>query len=1364
MNENEFDASQEMYMQKIRRDLQYAVEAEQQAKTVAGELESREGGGETATPETSKPEPSKPEPTQQETTQDPEIPIDPETGLVKVGDKFYPPEDVVMRPSGPGGDVIPWLTPEAHKREQQKKGPTVMGQPLGEYNTGMRENLSAIGTGLGDVAVSIADGTYGMIANAMGIKQRTKLEIPEFENQEAQAVRDLSSIVLPNLLGMGAASTALKGVHATRVAQQGSNLTRLTRLGNDVAFKRFANIGLAGGVGFSVDGVAPVNERDHNVAGSFKEAWPQTWGWISDDIATLTTDSPEVKRQKNQKEGVTLSIGGDLIGSFARLLLNRKGVKNAATWLPENERAKKATQKLNNLTDETPEDVIIKGAERRMEELEELKEYNLTKSVDLDEPVFGYHDMYDDMEYGLRTSDEGGIMGASVDLVRIENNVDTVYGRLGSVFTESALKYGLDADQGSILLVKGLGTQLTEAGRYGYRTSNGKYMSFAQIDEAGTRLAADLVEMDVTDMKRLLDEFSSVDKETGAKELTSDAYHASMKAIKFYLSEYANMDVFKAAAYSSTSMAGQISDLAEGARLMDGSIAVNRAREQILDRIEYLTTVKAQTSYIRGRALNMLNTQRLNKFQRAGKGIADLVTGEEFAETFEEGLSQRARESKDFVDTLRGIQKERPEMLGPMMLAYEVTDGSVNSMSKLNNYAKNSTGTFSKAFFDTQSEIPSMFNQGVWANIYNSALSSTVTSTKTALSNSALLIERPVATFMGAAMDGDTKLMRRGVYQYRAVGETFLNATKHMWEVYKRASKDPTSVGYVMRDDIAIKNQESMDILRSFADSAEKRGEFGPSAMVNQIEELQALERHPWLRFGPNVMTALDGFTRSVIGSVEARGRAWDLVNGSNGVVDPELMLDISRKNYQQMFDKNGMISDKAVEYASREISMNLDGSLTQSLNEILKVAPVAKPFLMFPRTSSNMLLFAGSHNPAALFHKEWSEFGVPFEQMARKDVKELLVKRGHTYSEETAEMTYNTIRAELRGRKAIGAIAVMAGGSLFMANRLRGDGHHDKQTQRVRKDLGEKPRTVQGLDGRWYSYDNLGAITDWMALSANISDNVIRGTLDPNDAETLFSKMSFILASSITSKSFMAGLEPMGDVFSGNGAAISRWTALFGSSLAPLSGMRNDFSRLLTPQLKELDQEHNQLVYNRNPGLKDTLPDKYDYIDGGLVGEPEDVWTRIWNTSSPVKVSEEITPEKQFLIDIEFDVRPTLSTNGKGVQLTPAMRSAITQRMGEDKIFRDGIREVMQSTTAQEFRRSFREGAKEDWALDKRKWQRLHIDLNYKLRNAMTSAINDLDPKMSSEIKNLQVKQDRLDRAAEIGDLEEIRLINNYE
>ena len=494
------------------------------------------------------------------------------------------------------------------------------------------------------------------------------------------------------------------------------------------------------------------------------------------------------------------------------------------------------------------------------------------------------------------------------------------------------------------------------------------------------------------------------------------------------------------------------------------------------------------------------------------------------------------------------------------------------------------------------------------------------------------------------------------------------------------------------------------------------------------------------------------------------------MVNASNGALNADMMDDIAKQTYNQMFDKNGMITDKAVEHASREIAMNLDNNASEALSELLRDAPAFKPFMMFPRTSMNMALFAGSHNPLGLlpaskFQNAVHQFSRQFEDMPLKDVENLLTQRGIPYDSSNIEILYNNVRAEMKGRKAIGALSVFTAGGMFMADRLRGNGHFDKETQRVRRDLDYQPKTYKGFDGRWYSYADLGPVSDWIALTADVMDNLVDGTLTPQDGQDLMNKMGFILSASVTSKSLMAGLEPMNDVFAGNPSALARWGASFGSGLAPLSGLRNDFSRLMTPQLKEVEQEMGALVANRNPLMKAGLADKYDYIDGGLIGVPSN-WTRIWNTFTPWKISDSMSPEKQFLMDIEFDGRPTLNTNGSGVPLTADQKSAIAQEMGERKTYLKAIRKIMQSTDGKAFREAYKRARNSDSALDVGNWDNVHYKLNKALRKSITFAISKLDAPMRAEINDQQFVAAQKVTAARRGDvekLEQLRQYNNY-
>ena len=1146
--------------------------------------------------------------------------------------------------------------------------------------------------------------------------------LPQYQHEGLQAVRDISSIIIPTLyiskfLG-GKALAADKAVK--------------WKIGQDKFVQWISQTGLNVGTGIFVDEVAPVQERDHNAAGWLKEAWPNTWGWVPDNVATLDSDSPEVKRQKNRNEGAGIGFFSDLLVPIGRLVKGRRKLKQATSWIPENEKAKNWLKKKESgikLSNDPIENDLLRSTKNRDDQLTELGKSKLEDGVGMDSPELGVHDMFDYTESGVRSTDEGGIVSAGIDQVKIVKQIDTRYGRLANFVSPKNLREVLTGKLNLNQFIKGLGKELDET-KLSYTGSKGQVVKHSDSLREAEKLGAALYETDLEGMKKILRPLSQVDPSSGARKLTNPAYKGVMQAIKKYGDEFINLETTRAQGLAATSTAGQISDMAEGARLMNDTPSLVRSYEQILDRLEFLMNLKGQTTLTRQRSRNIGDILKRLQYDLDPNDVTRSI-GEESNRTLR-AIENIANESRETIQTLREVQEQRPQMLGPLMLAYEVTDGKVASMTSLNKYVRNSTGTISKAFFDGQSSMPSAWTQGVWSNIYNSVLSAVGTPLKAALSNTVLMIERPIATFAGAITTGDWATIRRAHYMYNiGFGETLQRSFSHMNQVFKRAGNDPGSVSYIMRDDIARKNADQMDLLKAHADAAEVEGNFGPSMVVNQIEAMNDLAEHPVLRFSANAMSAFDGFTRSFIGNIEARGRAYDKIMGTGHTLNAKRVRAMARNVYGEMFDETGMITDRAVEYASREIAMNLDNPLIGALNEFTKTIPALKPFMMFPKTSINMMRFAGSHSPIGLFTDQWSAFQRPFAEMSEEAVDQLLSSRGVSLSGNKMA-AYDTIRAELKGRKAIGTLSVMGAGVLFTQDRLRGNGIYDKTRQKTRRELGWKPKTYKGLDGNWYSYENLGPFTDWLALTADVMDNFVDGTLDEPTTELLFNKMGFILSANLTDKSFTAGLEPLGDVLAGNPAAAARWAGSFGSGLLPGSGFRNEFARLLTPQLKEIDQELGQIIANRNPGTKEQLADVYDWMDGSKVGEPLNFMSRVWNTYSPLwKVSEALTPEKQFLIDIEFDGRPSLRTNGHGIQYSPEQRSAITQLIGESKIFRDEVRRIMQTKTGKQFRKEWKAAAEKGAYMDREKYLEIQMDLSRALREAQNyaeSMLPDLD------------------------------------
>ena len=141
----------------------------------------------------------------------------------------------------------------------------------------------------------------------------------------------------------------------------------------------------------------------------------------------------------------------------------------------------------------------------------------------------------------------------------------------------------------------------------------------------------------------------------------------------------------------------------------------------------------------------------------------------------------------------------------------------------------------------------------------------------------------------------------------------------------------------------------------------------------------------------------------------------------------------------------------------------------------------------------------------------------------------------------------------------------------LAMNGLMTGNGLYDKQKQSLRRDADWKPRSIRLPNGDWVSYDNLGPITTWLSLTADVVDNF--DTLAPNDIATQLRKLGFVLASGFKDKTSLAGIESLMDVLTLNPGALSKWSLDSTSALVPGSSQLSEIARLMDPGL-EVDME----------------------------------------------------------------------------------------------------------------------------------------------------------------------------------------------
>jgi len=1156
-----------------------------------------------------------------------------------------------------------------------KEGPINFYKPGGSF----QKVTSAPATGVLDTATDLVN-----LATPKGIPDIPK--VPEYEETSIQALRSISGLVIPSLGLRSMALNAGAKWHASKTAAPW-----LQKLGNKASFQFFSKFGIDVSTGGLVDYVAEQNQQDDNLIGTLKKYWPKTYQWIPDRYATTDADSPDVKRMKNVNEGAILNVFASLVEGVAYITKAGRSIDRTSQLIPSTEGG---TKKLKELTkdefsdvkfsDNPIEDAVLRNYARKEKELNLLGEYYVDKGDEILEPTVGIHDVFDEGETLVRSKDPDGILGAAVDQAQISNNIDSSYGRLGNIIHEAARKNGLELDNlANQTLVRDLTKQLENGGSYSKKLNSGKWVTKKMIDDAGKHLAATLLHPRVStdEIIGLLDEFKrsvddSVIRIVGKKGIT--------KAIKQLQDELVNLDFHKARAYLATAEAGQVADMAEGARLMEGGVSVQRTVDLMADRLEVLMVEKGLANF---EANSMYSNMKAWKEavdtgdKKVIQEAADVIIDNNKA-----SLLEIIPKAKAWSQMLKDINRENPAFLRPFLLANEFTDGDVDSMFKLHKDASNRLGVFKKAIIDMNPEAPSIVNKVWWSTLFNNALSALRTPMKAGVGNLTGLLGRGTATVTGAVLQGDLLRAKRAMVAHFALDDTLQQASKHLRLVYRKAATNPKEVSYVMRGDIAVKTEKGLDYLRAYADAAAENGEYGAQAMLRIFEDLDALSVDPLLRFGGNAMTALDGFAKSVTSMTEAKYTVLNRLAASGDTLTEANFKKAVQEIYDSRFDANGMISDDAIDSITSEIALNADSPIVDGMNEFIKRFPAARSFIWFPRTTANVIDTFGKWSPAGLlsddYWKMWGPLGrKTMDDFSFDEIAEILTKKGRPV-DEFAEETFKMLRYEVRGKMAIGTLTGLMVFNSFTNDRCTGTGHYDKAIQRQRIKSGWKPKTckVPGTNKR-VSYEWMGPIGDWLALAIDIADN--SDTLGTTRTEDLWAKMMYLLSAQFTNRSILAQLEPLHDVLMGNGAAASRFASNFLNNTLPLGSLRNELGQALFPGLRQVRSELDEGIRNRNAWLDAfdptrKLPPLVDPVDGKRVGRETNWFIRAFNAYSPIKITSEPSKERQFLIDIEFNSSPMMKMSIAGAVLENHEISLINSKMGELGTYKHEINQIM--------------------------------------------------------------------------------------
>ena len=1273
-------------------------------------------------------------------------------------------ESTTKQPSTEGIRSMEQVYEDRKDAGQPVRRPGAVGlvQDLAE-GTGrnLYENIAPV-VGVADTLIDVIN-----LASADGGRYDIP-KLPKYESETTQALRNISGLIIPSL---GLRSKLLQA--GAKAHASGQAAPWLQKLGNSKSFQWFAKFGADVGTGAAVDYVAKQNQQDDNVFGILKDYFPKTYQWIPDSWATNADDSPGEKRHKNVTEGAIFNVLAGVVEGACYLIKGGRSIKRTSKFIGESGKEVKVGDEFTDIkfSDKAIEDNVLRGYARNHKALEDINRYYLSKG----EPAIDW-DMFDEGEKLVRTKDADGIIGAGADAAQIQNNIDSSWGRIGNLVHEATRMEGIELENlSNRTLVSELSDQIKKAGPVGKRLRNNKTISAKMIDAAGKKLAATILDPRVStdEIIGILDEFKRSIDGSAIRLTGKKGINAAVKQLKTQL---ADLDVQKARAYLLTSEAGQVADFSEGARLMEDNISVLRTVDAMADRLEVLTVEKGLANFEAGTMLSNMRNWK-DAVETGDKEIIN-ATADTILQGSNAKLTEIIPKAKEWSQTLKTVARENPGFLRPLLLANEFTDGEVDKLWKLHNWAGDNLSTFKKAIYDSNPNVPSIVNKAMWSNLFNSALSAMSTPLNAGVGNLTGLLGKGMATVTGAVLQGDVAKAKKAMVAHFSLDDTLQKATDHLRLVFRKASTNPKEVNYIMRDDIALQEARGLDALRSWAFAASENGEDGGLMMLSVYDDLDALARDPVLRFGGNAMSALDGFSKSVLASTEAKYRAFNKLAQSGEEITEASFKKAADEIYETFVDANGMIKNDAVDYSTSEIALNANSPITEGMNEFIKRFPAARSFIWFPKTTANVIDTFGKWSPAGVlsadYQKLWGPLGMKkVTDFDPKEIAEILTSKGKPVDEFMFD-TFETLRYEVKGKAAIGSLMVTMAGMAMVNDRCTGTGHYNKAVQRQRIRSGWKPKSckVPGTD-KQVSYEWMGPIGDWLSLTIDVVDNF--DSLTSGVQEDLFNKLTFVLGSAVTNRSVLSQLEPMFDVLQGNGAAASRWSTSFGNNFVPLGSLRNEIGKLLYPQLRQIRSELDDHLRNRNAWLdafdpERALPYVVDPIDGKEIGKEDNWFLRVWNRG-PMKVTSRPSKERQFLIDIEFNSSPNMRVSQRGVVLENHEITAINTKMGEMGIYKAKVNEIMKDanrlsytapdgTVYKGFKniiQAQRRGFITSEILDIGKFERIFSRLRTAYDESKRLAENNLDEPILSGIRQREYDKLNADMNLQKGDLDQL-------
>ena len=780
---------------------------------------------------------------------------------------------------------------------------------------------------------------------------------------------------------------------------------------------------------------------------------------------------------------------------------------------------------------------------------------------------------------------------------------------------------------------------------------DGKVLSADDMEEAVNHLTTHILG---TDVKAFAKDLNSLKTNllNGQKFLDDESFIMLSQAFREAFDTIYNPNNIRAASAMIQQAGNTVSDASRVANSMGDFFDVTRQTEIALDNLELVATELRANQYIAGFTLE---AKKLIKSTKDNPRVA--IKLQEHREAFEEGLRIAKEKARATIETLKDITKNHPEYRKAFTMAFDLTNGDVHTLDKLYAYAADNLGIIYKGIHDRNPEIPSLILKGLHGARVNSLLSG-ISALRAAAGNATLITAKPISAFVGsasAAIGGDTYMFKRALATYGGFTENLQRAMKVMSNDWKLAVANPQEAMRRGRADLNFEADGALEVMEAMQEGFRVNGQDGKVALINVAKGLTFWNNNPIVRWRVNAMSSIDGFTNSFMASGSARAKAFDeLFAQSNGAFKRSEFDQLQRRLYDEAFDANGVLTDKAAKHASSEIALNLDNDLVNGLEVMMKKVPALRSLFLFPRTGLNALELAWSFTPVSRINIGLTKAQRLFRAQTTDEILESLAEHGIDKMDMTA---FKALKSEHTGRQIMGSSLVMFAGLMAVNGQMTGNGPQDPAQRRRRLEMGWKPLSIRHpFTGNWHSYKGFEPYAQLLGLANDIVFHSNR--VDQAPLEDIRGKLAAAISLNVTNSTFLSGFEPLYSLMAGDETAWGRFTADNINSMLPFAGGRNLLSEVITPQLKDVETEWQYYLANRNKYLFNNqvlLPDALDIYTGEPIKYQEPLTAAVNALLPAFKTNGGMEPWRQWLIGTGGDGLQILQTNPlSGQPITP--------------------------------------------------------------------------------------------------------------